>query len=162
MWEFVEMVRKLLLSLVGVFFPEKGPVSIAVALLLSVFFWLLQENNQPFRSPTCNNLQRLCMGVLSLLYFFGLIITIDAPDAASKSRQVDSSCVVYATCFEFVIWLQGAFLIVLVVSTMVTAAALIWVLARSSRNMLQGIFHDFNIKVVGPNPGTILPSYAPI
>ena len=105
MWEFVEMVRKLLLSLVGVFFPEKGPVSIAVALLLSVFFWLLQENNQPFRSPTCNNLQRLCMGVLSLLYFFGLIITIDAPDAASKSRQVDSSCVVYATCFEFVIWL---------------------------------------------------------
>jgi len=86
MWEFVEIIRKLSLSLVGVCFPDKGPISIACALLLSVTFWLLHEHNQPFCLYSCNISQSVCMAVLSALYFCGLLIRINTLNEAQENQ----------------------------------------------------------------------------
>ena len=68
------MVRKLLMSVIGSFWSTQSPMAIATALLLSVFFLLLQAMYQPYVSPLCNRVQQACLAATSFFYFAGLML----------------------------------------------------------------------------------------
>jgi hypothetical protein len=76
MWEWVELVRKLLLSVVGSFWTTKSATCVAVALLISSFYLAIHLSYQPYRCPSVNRLQTLALTALSLMYF-----------AVSRSKQ---------------------------------------------------------------------------
>ena len=57
LWEAEEMFRKLLLSTIGGFWPDKSPLAIATALLLCAASLVLHVRVQPFKSPKSNMLQ---------------------------------------------------------------------------------------------------------
>jgi ABC-type branched-subunit amino acid transport system substrate-binding protein len=69
-WEVVDLLRKLLLSVMGVFWSSQSTLCVGTALLISAFFTGLQAQYQPYRSASCNRLQLLCMSTLSLVYFW--------------------------------------------------------------------------------------------
>ena len=52
-----EIFRKLLLSTIGGFWPDKSPLAIATALLLCTASLVLHVRVQPFKSPKSNMLQ---------------------------------------------------------------------------------------------------------
>ena len=60
LWEAEEMFRKLLLSTIGGFWPDKSPLAIATALLLCTASLVLHARVQPFKSPKSNMLQVYC------------------------------------------------------------------------------------------------------
>jgi hypothetical protein len=68
-----EMVRKLLLSVIGAFWSSQSPLAIGTALLLATFFLCLHLTYRPFKANRMNLLQTLCLVALSLLYFAGLV-----------------------------------------------------------------------------------------
>jgi hypothetical protein len=58
LWEWIELVRKLCLSVVGAFWSErKGTMCVATALFISAFFFALHLRYYPFKSDACNRLQ---------------------------------------------------------------------------------------------------------
>ena len=65
----IEMIRKLLLSVIGSFWNDKSTMAIATALFVSIIFLCVHLNYHPFRSRTLNRLQTLALTVLMLLYF---------------------------------------------------------------------------------------------
>ena len=78
------MIRKLILSVVGALWSSQSCISIATALLLSVVFLILQFQYQPFKSKICNNIQQCCLSSLSLLYFGGLLLKVDAVEKSDQ------------------------------------------------------------------------------
>jgi hypothetical protein len=70
-WEVVDLLRKLLLSIMGVFWSTKSTMCIGTALLISTFFMVLHAQYQPYRTASCNRLQMMCMTTLSVIYFCG-------------------------------------------------------------------------------------------
>jgi hypothetical protein len=74
MWEAEEMLRKLLLSVMGAFFSKKSAVVIGSALVVSLFFQILHSSYYPYKSLTCNRLQQIQLTVLNLLYLSGLLL----------------------------------------------------------------------------------------
>jgi hypothetical protein len=72
LWEGVEMVRKLLLSTIGVFFPSKSTMCVSTALLISAAFLCLHCVCLPYKTASGNRLQSLCLVVLTLIYFIGV------------------------------------------------------------------------------------------
>ena len=71
MWDGLEMLRKLALSVVGAFWTSQSPMAIATALLLSLGFLSLQQCYQPFKSKVVNRVQNCFLAALSLMYFAG-------------------------------------------------------------------------------------------
>ena len=63
--EAEEMLRKLLLSVIGAFWSTTSTMLIATALLISLAFQLLHTHYSPFRSKGLNRLQQLSLTVLS-------------------------------------------------------------------------------------------------
>ena len=59
-------------------------MAVATALLLSVLFLVLQCTYQPFESSACNRVQQACLAVLSLVYFAGLLLKVDAVQATDQ------------------------------------------------------------------------------
>jgi hypothetical protein len=106
LWEVLEIIRKLLLSVVGAFFTSKGPMSVATSLVLALAFHLLHTEYKPYHSRTCNILQHMCLLVLSLLYFIGLLLKVHAVEAWEKEQL-------------------GNFLIALLVIVLLTAGAMV-------------------------------------
>jgi serine/threonine protein kinase len=49
---------------------------VATALLIAVFFQLLHATFQPYRSPACTRLQHLCLSIITILYFAGLLLKV--------------------------------------------------------------------------------------
>jgi hypothetical protein len=86
MWEGVEMIRKLLLSVVGSFWTTKSTMCIAVALLISLFYTAVHLTYQPYRCPSVNRLQTLALTALSLLYFAALLLKTESLDAEDRSN----------------------------------------------------------------------------
>eukprot|EP00935_MAST-01C_sp_MAST-1C-sp1_P001179 g1179.t1 len=78
MWETEEMARKLTLSVIGNFWADKSVMSITAALIISLVFQLCHTHYKPFKSPTCNYLQQICMSVLNAVYIAGLLLKTQA------------------------------------------------------------------------------------
>jgi tRNA A-37 threonylcarbamoyl transferase component Bud32 len=74
LWEAEEMVRKLLLSVIGAFWSTKSTMCVATALLISVAFQLLHTRYYPYKHLGLNRLQQLSLTVLSLTYFVGVLL----------------------------------------------------------------------------------------
>jgi hypothetical protein len=75
MWEAVEIFRKLLLSVLGVFFSNKeDPFSVATALFISCVFLLLHAIYLPYKDGSCNRLQFVNLAVLCIVYYVGLLL----------------------------------------------------------------------------------------
>jgi hypothetical protein len=73
-WEAQEMVRKLLLSVIGAFWSTKSTMCVATALLISATFQLLHTRYYPYKHLGLNRLQQLSLTVLSLTYFVGVLL----------------------------------------------------------------------------------------
>ena len=73
-WESIETARKLLLCVIGAFWPTKSLMCVATALLVSVFFQLLHEHYLPYKSEVCNRLQSVSLAIMSLIYFVGVLL----------------------------------------------------------------------------------------
>jgi hypothetical protein len=94
LWESEEIIRKLLLSVIGSFWASKSVVSIACALVLSLVFQLLHSVYNPFKQQACNRLQQVCLSVLNFVYIAGESINStqcirpqSCPQQASSSRR---------------------------------------------------------------------------
>jgi hypothetical protein len=74
MWDVLEQSKKLLLSSAILLVPEGSLSRIAIALLISVFFQVLQAFVQPFRKPDKNRLADATGAALSLTYYSALLI----------------------------------------------------------------------------------------
>jgi hypothetical protein len=67
----IEMVRKLLLSVIGSFWSTKSTMSIAVALLISALFLCVHLKYRPFKNDMLDRIQTLSLTILTLLYYIG-------------------------------------------------------------------------------------------
>jgi serine/threonine protein kinase len=76
LWEFEEMIRKLSLSVLGAFWSKKSPMCIATALIIAVFFQILHAAIRPYESRACTRLQHLCLSIITILYFCGLLLKV--------------------------------------------------------------------------------------
>jgi hypothetical protein len=130
LWEWMEMVRKLSLSLIGVLFPDKGPTSIACALILSVLFWVLHAQYQPFRYNSCNIYQYACMATLTCLYFCGLLLKVDAVTASERN-------------------FMGRLMITMLVLVILGLMWGIYCQLRLFSKELRALYHKFGIKFEG-------------
>jgi hypothetical protein len=78
LWEGVEMIRKALLSVLGVFWTHMSSTCIATALLISVVFLVAHFHFNPYKSVSLARMQGLSLTVLALFYFLGLLLQTDA------------------------------------------------------------------------------------
>jgi hypothetical protein len=84
MWEWIEMMRKLSLSVVGAAWPSESTMGVATAMLISIAFFGLHCHYYPFRSMACNRLQSTCQTSLSAVYFIGILLKTDTIDAKDR------------------------------------------------------------------------------
>lgn len=124
------MARKLLLTMVGIFFPSKGPMCVACALLISVAFLVLHALYMPFHSATCNTLQGICMAVLSLLYFCGMLIKVDSVDQNETAAL-------------------GNLLITMLIFTAIAILGLLGIEAKTAKRTFKDLYHAWSIKFEG-------------
>jgi hypothetical protein len=80
----VEMIRKLLLSVMGAFWSSQSTICIATALLVSSIFLVLHCLFQPFKSTVLNRIQSLCLTALTLFYFSGLLLKTESVEASDQ------------------------------------------------------------------------------
>jgi len=97
------MFRKLLFSTIGSFWSNKGTMSVATALLLSVVFLVVQHRYTPFKSSACNRTQECCLCALSLLYFAGLLLKVDAVGASEQESLGDMLVALLVMVFAMVL-----------------------------------------------------------
>jgi len=71
-------VRKLTLSSVLLLMERGSPWQVALALILSIGFHLLFCNCRPMLSPQAHTLQHFAYGVMTVNYFFGLLLKVEA------------------------------------------------------------------------------------
>jgi len=81
----IEMIRKLLLSVIGSFWSTKSTMSIVTAFLISAFFLIIHTTYFPFKAHVLNRTQTLALTILTLLYFIGEC----APSVASADSVLD-------------------------------------------------------------------------
>jgi hypothetical protein len=74
MWETEEMVRKLVLSVIGNFWSNKSVMCVATVLVISLVFQLCHTRLHPFKSPACNQLQQIYLSVLNIVYIAGILL----------------------------------------------------------------------------------------
>jgi hypothetical protein len=132
LWESEEIFRKLLLSTIGGFWPDKSPLAIATALLLCASSLILHAHVKPFKSPKSNFLQLFCLSVLTGVYFAGLLLK-------AQVLAQDSGV--------------GVLLVITLVSMVVAAFALVITEFRTGLRHLRIVLHNFDILY----PGNIHP-----
>eukprot|EP00935_MAST-01C_sp_MAST-1C-sp1_P001397 g1397.t1 len=81
-WEVLEMLRKLLLSVIGAFWSTKSTMCVATAFLVSTVFLAIHLGWHAFKSPYLRRLQTISLTVLSLCYFVGILL---------KTRSIESN-----------------------------------------------------------------------
>jgi len=74
LWDGIEMIRKLLLSIIGALWPNQSPLAIATALVLSQFFLGIHLAFRPFKRDMVNRVQTCALIADCFLYFGGLLI----------------------------------------------------------------------------------------
>ena len=82
--EGVEMMRRLSLSVVGAFFTSNSTVAVALAMIISVFFFGYHCHYYPYRDPACNRLHTLCLSILNFIYFSGLLLKTQTVEQSDK------------------------------------------------------------------------------
>eukprot|EP00935_MAST-01C_sp_MAST-1C-sp1_P001911 g1911.t1 len=82
--EGIEMLRKLLLSIVGAFFADKSTMAVALATIISFLFFGYHVHFFPYKSVECNRLQTLCLGILNFIYFAGLLLKTQSVQESDK------------------------------------------------------------------------------
>jgi hypothetical protein len=93
LWEVIEIVRKLSLACIGSFWGSKSPMAIGAALLVSVFFLVLQHHFRPFKNKMCNTLQqvrRLPSGIVT--------VALHISDRLQRASNVVFSCLCVCAC----------------------------------------------------------------
>eukprot|EP00935_MAST-01C_sp_MAST-1C-sp1_P000323 g323.t1 len=118
MWEWIEMMRKLFLSVVGAMWSTKSTMCVATAMVISVVFYGAHCHFYPFRSMACNRLQTLCLTVLSIVYFVGVLLKTETVE--TKDRED-----------------LGWLLIALLVSILISFCLVMWVEFKAMRQWLQ-------------------------
>ena len=48
----------------------------ASALVISVTFQLLHQTYLPYKSAACNQIQSICLSIMSLVYFLGVLLVL--------------------------------------------------------------------------------------
>jgi serine/threonine protein kinase len=85
MWEAFEMLRKVMLSVVGSFWSTKSIMCVGTALIISVFFLCTHCCHWPYKDRDCNLLQLLCLTAMSLIYFCGVLL--EARSVENNDRE---------------------------------------------------------------------------
>jgi hypothetical protein len=99
LWEFEEMVRKLSLSVLGAFWSKKSSMCIATALVIAVFFQLLHAACRPYESDACTRLQHVCLAIIAIFYFSGLLLKVEVVTAAEEQYLGWLLCALLALVF---------------------------------------------------------------
>lgn len=114
MWEVVELVRKLALTSLVLFFSAGSPFQICFALMLSAYAHVAHALYRPFADKSAYYLQHGSLAVTTLVYTAGLLFKVDGFGRGSASSNgVDEDVVLNAI---------GALLVVACVGFLVMAA----------------------------------------
>jgi hypothetical protein len=100
-WESVEIVRKLSLSVVSAFFSTKSTMCIATALLISSGFLVVHCHFYAWKKPTWNRLQTLSLTILTLMYFCGLLIKTQHLEEDAEQHKSIGSFLVFLVLVMF-------------------------------------------------------------
>jgi hypothetical protein len=133
LWEWVELIRKLCLAVVGAFWSTKGTLCVAAALFISAFFSAVHLSNYPYKSISCNRLQALCLSVLTTIYFIGLCLQLRHNEIDSSERR------------DF-----GDFLVFLVALTFASFCALVFYEIRAATAWVMELKHVKTETIVAP------------
>ena len=130
LWEGVEMIRKLLLSVMGAFWSSQSTMCIATALLVSSIFLMLHHHFQPYKSMALNRMQSLSLTVLTLFYFGGLLLKTESIEASDQEDL-------------------GVLMVVLLVSIFVSVITIVASEVRAVAQWVRPIWHAFSILYEG-------------
>jgi hypothetical protein len=130
LWEGVEMIRKLLLSVMGAFWSSKSTICIASALLVSSIFLAAHLHLSPYKSPALNRMQSLALMVLTLLYFIGLLLKTESVEASDQEAL-------------------GVLMVLLAASIFLSAIAIVASEVRAVVQWARPIWHAFTILYEG-------------
>jgi hypothetical protein len=101
LWEGIEIVRKLLLSVIGAFWSSQSTLCIATACLISTFFLVVHAYFSPYRSFVLNCVQTLALTILSLLYFIGVLLKTESVEERDREGLGVLMVVLLAAVFVF-------------------------------------------------------------
>ena len=90
LWEVVELVRKLALTSLVLFFSAGSPFQITFALILSAYAHVAHALYQPFVDRGAYHLQHGSLTVTTLVYTLGLLFKVDTFDARGASPSPGS------------------------------------------------------------------------
>jgi hypothetical protein len=130
LWEGVEMIRKLLLSVIGAFWSSQSTMCIATALLISSVFLALHLCFQPYKSPMLNRMQTLALAVITLFYFNGLLLKTESVEESDREDL-------------------GALMVALMVSIFTAAIAVVASEVKAIIQWVRPIWHAFSILYEG-------------
>jgi hypothetical protein len=80
-WEVVELVRKLMLTSIIIFFWPDSAMQLGAGLLMSLFFIVLYSSCRPYDSRGDDTLQLTCQIVIFFSYFSGLMLMVEVPQS---------------------------------------------------------------------------------
>jgi hypothetical protein len=101
LWEGIEIVRKLLLSIIGAFWSSQSTLCIATACLISAIFLVLHASVAPYKSYVRNCVQTLALTILSLLYFIGVLLKSESVEERDREGLGVLMMVLLAAVFVF-------------------------------------------------------------
>jgi hypothetical protein len=130
LWEGIEMLRKLLLSVVGAFWSTKSTMSIATAMVISAFFLVIHTTYQPFKSRALNRLQALALTVLTLLYTLGVLLRSETVEAGDQEHL-------------------GVLMVLLLVSVFVAVLVAVGLELYMAKKWITKVSHAFKIMYKG-------------
>jgi hypothetical protein len=130
LWESVELLRKLLLSVMGAFWSSQSTIGIASALLVSSTFLAAHLHFSPYKNPALNRMQSLALTVLTLFYYIGLLLKTESVEASDQEAL-------------------GVLMVALAVSIFLSAIAIVASEVRTVVQWAQPIWHAFTILYEG-------------
>jgi hypothetical protein len=130
MWEGIEMIRKLLLSVVGSFWSTKSTMCIVTAFLISAFFLCAHLNYHPFKDQMLNRVQTLALTMLTLLYFIGVLLKAETVEEGDREDL-------------------GVLMVVLLVSVIISAIGTAALEMYTARRWMGKVTHAFKILYEG-------------
>jgi hypothetical protein len=126
----IEMIRKLLLSVIGSFWSTKSTMCIVTACLISAFFLYTHVVYYPFKAKVLNRVQTLALTILTLLYFIGLLLKTETVE---KSDRKD----------------LGILMVLLLVGVIMSAVGTAVLEVCTARRWIGTVTHAFKIRYEG-------------
>jgi hypothetical protein len=126
----VEMIRKLLLSVVGSFWSTKSTMCVVTAFLISASFLCTHLKYHPFKNDVLDRMQTLALTMLTLLYFIGVMLKTESVEASDREDL-------------------GVLMVVLLVSVIMSAVGTAVLEMCTARRWLGKVTHAFKILYEG-------------